>query len=356
MFTKYTFKMRKAIRFATKVHEVDQKQKRKGKDIAYIAHPLTVALILSQVDASEEVIIAGLLHDTVEDCSTKHPVTLDNITKEFNKEISTLVQSVTEEDGDLPWAERKQQAREHVKDFSHDMLLLKSADILSNGTEIVDDYKVDGDTIFERFNAPKMEKIESQLRLISTIITQWEDNPLAMDLRLLANDFVDMGGIQFIRKHKAQKIEMNDYDEEKILQCPACLWKGTATEKETYDSLFEIICPVCLKSILIVSYASTEETPSESEPQEMSISGRANFASYMRHNHNTPTIPEKEIYTDEEISHKLAISTEQVHKYIQVEVLKASKNKDGYDIQSKDYDTFLEKYGNKISKQFHSAS
>ena len=43
----YSYKISRAIRFSTKTHEVYQKQKRKGKDIPYITHPLTVGLILS---------------------------------------------------------------------------------------------------------------------------------------------------------------------------------------------------------------------------------------------------------------------------------------------------------------------
>jgi (p)ppGpp synthase/HD superfamily hydrolase len=39
-------KIQKAIKFAVKTHEVYQKQTRKGKDVSYITHPLTVGLIL----------------------------------------------------------------------------------------------------------------------------------------------------------------------------------------------------------------------------------------------------------------------------------------------------------------------
>jgi (p)ppGpp synthase/HD superfamily hydrolase len=48
----FTPRMQKAVRFATKTHEVYQKQKRKGKDIPYITHPLTIGLILSRAGAA----------------------------------------------------------------------------------------------------------------------------------------------------------------------------------------------------------------------------------------------------------------------------------------------------------------
>lgn len=59
----YSAHIQKAIQFATAAHTG---QTRKGKsDVLYITHPLTVALILSRADAEDDVIIAGILHDTV---------------------------------------------------------------------------------------------------------------------------------------------------------------------------------------------------------------------------------------------------------------------------------------------------
>ena len=106
----YTSKIKKAIKFATKTHEVYQKQKRKGKDIAYITHPLTVGIILSQAKASEDVIVAGILHDTIEDSTDEKKVTIEMIEERFGKETSNLVLSVTETDKSLSWEERKKQA------------------------------------------------------------------------------------------------------------------------------------------------------------------------------------------------------------------------------------------------------
>jgi len=186
---KYTTKIRKAIRFAVKVHEVDQKQKRKGKDIAYITHPLTVALILSQARAKEEVVIAGLLHDTIEDCSMDCLVTRENIVREFGKDVAGLVDSVTEPESNLPWTERKKQVCERVKTFSKEMVLLKSADVIANGTEIIDDYEENGESVFERFNASKKEKLESQIKLIEVLIAQYENSSLVNDLEELKDSF-----------------------------------------------------------------------------------------------------------------------------------------------------------------------
>ncbi len=182
----YTKKIQKAVDLAIKTHEIDQKQKRKGKDIAYIAHPLTVGLILARVKASENVIIAGLLHDIIEDGLEDPGVAKQNIKDKFGEEVLDLVMSVSEKNKDLSWEERKKNFLKELKEFSQDSLLLKSADIINNLNEIVDDYEKDGDEMFSRFNAPKERVLGHKLEAIEIILNQYPDNPLARDLEKTA--------------------------------------------------------------------------------------------------------------------------------------------------------------------------
>ena len=180
---KYTQKIRDAIRFATKTHEVYQKQKRKGKDIPYITHPLSVGLILARADAGEEVIVAGILHDTIEDSLPEKKVTKEMLAERFGGTVADIVDAVTEQDKFLPWEERKAQALEHVSRMSRDALLVKSADLISNISEMIADYKIDGDAIFKRFNASQGKIVAHYLRMITAVLQQWPENPLADDLR-----------------------------------------------------------------------------------------------------------------------------------------------------------------------------
>ena len=181
----FTPKIKKAIRFATKTHEVYQKQKRKGKDIPYITHPLAVGLILSRANASEDVVVAGILHDTIEDSTEKKKVTREMLAERFGEIVADLVASVTEERKDLPWEERKREAREHIKQFSRDSLLLKSADLVSNASDILDDYTDQGSKMFERFNAPKEKVVWNYKETMKTVLDRWPENPLAGDLHAL---------------------------------------------------------------------------------------------------------------------------------------------------------------------------
>ncbi len=180
----YTQNIKNAIAFSIQVHEVDQKQKRKGKDIAYITHPLTVALILARAGASEEVIVAGLLHDAVEDCEPHGSVTREMVAEKFSEEVATLVASVTEENKELSWEERKREALAHIAHFSHGSVLVKSADILSNVTEILDDHARDGDAIFTRFNHGREAVIANYIAVAERLIEVWPESPLVVDLRV----------------------------------------------------------------------------------------------------------------------------------------------------------------------------
>ncbi len=77
----------KAYRIASKAHEG---QKRKSGE-PYIIHPLCVGIILAELEMDKETIVAGILHDVVEDTV----MTIDEISKEFSPEVALLVDGVT---------------------------------------------------------------------------------------------------------------------------------------------------------------------------------------------------------------------------------------------------------------------
>lgn len=191
----YTKNVQKAIKFAAKTHNHYQQQTRKGKVIPYITHPLTVGLILSLSGASEDVVVAGILHDVVEDCAEHKKVTPDMLAERFGGAVAELVMDVTETDRSLPWEERKAEALAHIAHFTHDALLLKSADVLSNMTELLDDHARYGDEVFSRFHVPKEKTVGHQLKVISAILGRWEGNPLADDLRAAAEGLRTIGAV-----------------------------------------------------------------------------------------------------------------------------------------------------------------
>lgn len=181
-------KIQKAIKFAVKTHEVYQKQTRKGKNVSYITHPLTVGLFLSRLNSNDDLVCAGILHDTIEDSIPERKVSFEMIEERFGKNVADLVSSVSEKNKELSWTERKAKSIQGIKDFSKDSLLLKSADVLSNVSEILDDYSKEGDGMFERFNAPEPKKqnvINNYINVMNVIVICWSDNPLKDELKSL---------------------------------------------------------------------------------------------------------------------------------------------------------------------------
>jgi len=67
----YTKQIHTAIQFAIKVHEIDTKKKRKGKDVPYVTHPLTVGLILARVTEDKNTfkcLNGGQIPERAEEC------------------------------------------------------------------------------------------------------------------------------------------------------------------------------------------------------------------------------------------------------------------------------------------------
>lgn len=136
-----------AIRFAEKAH---RGQKRKGTNVDYITHPMEVFQILTTMNAGQELLIAGLLHDTVEDTD----VTIAEIHRTFGERVATLV-GTHSEDKSKSWRERKQHTIDMLKQAERDVKLLILADKVSNLRSMLSDYAQVGEELWNRFNAPK---------------------------------------------------------------------------------------------------------------------------------------------------------------------------------------------------------
>ena len=149
-----------AVRFAIDRHHG---QVRKGTDMPYILHPLEVMTILNEMQAEKEVVIAGVLHDTVEDTNTN----INEIRDRFGSTVADLVSAHTE-DKSKSWGERKQKEIESIKTGSYNLQRLILADKLSNMRSIAIDYSSMGDKVFDRFNMPK----EAQSLYYSSIIDE----------------------------------------------------------------------------------------------------------------------------------------------------------------------------------------
>jgi (p)ppGpp synthase/HD superfamily hydrolase len=119
-----------ALEFASLAHQ-DQKRLF-PTNIPYICHPFGVGLILHKAGYDEDVVIAGILHDVVEDTYFSDA----DIRGKFGDRIADLVKDVTE-DKTLPHEEMKEDYRQKVKHGSNESKAISAADLLANRVSLL---------------------------------------------------------------------------------------------------------------------------------------------------------------------------------------------------------------------------
>lgn len=163
-----------AIYFATKAHNG---QKRKSdKEVDMIFHPYTVAMIIQRAGGSDNAVIAGLLHDVVED--TKY--TLEDIINEFGEDIANIVSEVSEKK-ELEWDERKQEAIDRIKTASLDGKLVECADKVSNLETMYNLYEEIGDEIWNSFKRPKEKQKWYYTEMYKAVIENTTEENILFD-------------------------------------------------------------------------------------------------------------------------------------------------------------------------------
>ena len=133
-----------AIEVAAKAH---RDQVRKGTQTPYIAHPYAVGMILARAGCPVEVVVAGILHDTVEDTD----LTLDDLREMFGERVAAIVEGCSEPDKSASWEERKRHTLEYLRTASWEVRAVTCADKLHNLRTIVDEYEKFAEAIWTRF-------------------------------------------------------------------------------------------------------------------------------------------------------------------------------------------------------------
>ena len=158
---KFSPTIEKAIRTAAFYHR-NQSRKSSGnfKTMPYIAHLFSVALILSNYTDDENTIVAGILHDSIEDTD----YSVEELEKDFGEEIKDIVLGVTEHKSDenklkIPWKDRKNTYLNNLQNERQESLMVCAADKIHNLISLANNYQVQGENIWANFNAPKEEKM-----------------------------------------------------------------------------------------------------------------------------------------------------------------------------------------------------
>lgn len=135
----YTPKIEKAIQTAALLHK-DQVRKG-GPHYPYITHLFSVAIILSEYTTNEDIIIAGMLHDTLEDTD----YTPEKLEKDFGSRVLSIVNGVTEQKTrngvKIAWEERKREYVRRLESAPEESLYVSAADKIHNFDSTLDIYK-----------------------------------------------------------------------------------------------------------------------------------------------------------------------------------------------------------------------
>jgi len=138
----------RAFVFAAEKHKG---QTRKASSIPYIAHLMGVASLVLEAGGDEDLAIAALLHDVVEDCGGT-PM-LKEVRRRFGSRVAEVVDGCTDAytDPKPPWRERKEKYIARLRSEDKDTRLVSSADKLNNVRSILSDYRAVGESVWSRF-------------------------------------------------------------------------------------------------------------------------------------------------------------------------------------------------------------
>jgi (p)ppGpp synthase/HD superfamily hydrolase len=147
-----------ALAFAAKHHD---RQVRKGTRLPYLTHPANVALILTRYGRDTDTVVAGILHDVIEDCvrdGYSREMLEQRIGDKFGAKVLDTVLAVTyrrnDDDGvELSGDDRKTDYLERLSGASEEARWVCAADKIHNASSIVADLRrtVDTETIWSRF-------------------------------------------------------------------------------------------------------------------------------------------------------------------------------------------------------------
>jgi (p)ppGpp synthase/HD superfamily hydrolase len=164
--TGYSDRINHALAFAAKHHD---QRVRKGTRLPYVTQPANVGIILTRYDRDDETVIAGILHDVIEDCvreSYTRDMLEQRIADKFGSSVVDLVLSVTfrrvDDDGiELGFDDRREDYLDRLAAASDSARWVCAADKLHNASSIVADLRrtIDPQSVWSRFTGGRNDTI-----------------------------------------------------------------------------------------------------------------------------------------------------------------------------------------------------
>lgn len=148
----HTPQIKKAIQFAARKHHGQLRMEK--ETLPYITHLFSVALLVAEDGAADDVVSAALLHDSIEDTATSK----EEIAENFNDRVAELVEAVTErkeKNGSmLTWRERKADYIARLETAPDDALLISAADKIDNIESKLEAFEREGKELLARWKQP----------------------------------------------------------------------------------------------------------------------------------------------------------------------------------------------------------
>jgi len=176
----YSERYEQALRMAAIAHH---DQRRKTSDLPYITHPVHVSAILLRHGFPDDLAIAGLLHDVVED----QGVQLSEIEARFGPPVAELVAALSERKTDTegnrrPWEVRKQETLSHLRRASPEVAAVKAADAVHNARCTAQDIRCQGLDVWRRFNRGPELQLDYYRRIVRVVRERLQNHPIVDEL------------------------------------------------------------------------------------------------------------------------------------------------------------------------------
>ncbi len=192
----------RAFEFAAEKHK---NQTRKASTIPYIAHLIGVASLVLEAGGDEDLAIAALLHDVVEDCGGA-PM-LKEVRRKFGARVAKVVDGCTDADTEPkpPWRERKEKYIAHLKKADVDTRLVSAADKLNNVRSILSDYRAIGESVWSRFNGGR-EGTLWYYRTLRDQFLRYKHNRITRELELAVDELETLAAGKSMARRRNSKV------------------------------------------------------------------------------------------------------------------------------------------------------
>jgi len=190
-----------ALAFAAKHHD---RQVRKGTRLPYLTHPANVALILTRYGRDTDTVVAGILHDVIEDCvrdGYSREMLEQRIGDKFGAKVLDTVLAVTyrrnDDDGvELSGDDRKTDYLARLSGASEEARWVCAADKIHNASSIVADLRrtVDTETIWSRFGGGRAGTGRWYRQVYERLREVGFDAPIMAELDRASSELQELAG------------------------------------------------------------------------------------------------------------------------------------------------------------------